>query len=181
MKFAIMIAFTALTVQAASTAGDAPLKLDREAFSKASFTVDNGFRILWPDYPLELVGVTQTVYIKGYGAVLAGEVNLAPGLNINPFHPTITKDDIARTRIKKVERMPGFRTAMQDLLVKSAVELHGVPDNEEVALAISLFYWHWEDRGGLPDQIVMHGTRKALVDAAHDKAALASVVRIDEF
>ncbi len=176
-----MIALTALTVQAASTAGDAPLKLDRDAFAKASFTVDNGFRTLWPDYPLELVGVTQAVYIKGYGAVLAGEVNLAPGLNINPFHPTISKDDVTRTRTKKVERMPGFRTAMEDLLVKSAAELHDVPDNEEVALAISLFYWRWEDRAGLPDQVVMHGTRKALIAAAKDKAALSSVVRIDEY
>jgi len=176
-----MMAFTALTVQAASTAGDAPLKLDRNAFSKASNTVDNGFRSLWPDYPLELVGVTQAVYIKGYGAVLAGEVNLAPGSNINPFHPTITKEDITRTRTKKVERMPGFRNAMQDLLAKSAAELHDVPDNEEVALAISLFYWRWEDRGGLPDQVVMHGTKKALLAAARDKAALSSAVRIDEY
>ena len=180
MKFVLMMAFTALTLQAA-TAGDAPVKLDRLAFAKASDTVDFGFRSLWPYYPLELVGVTQAVYIKGYGAVLAGEVNLAPGLNINPFHPTITKDDIARTRTKKVERMPGFRNAMQDLLVKSAAELRDVPDNEEVALAISLFYWRWEDRAGLPDQVVMHGTKKALVAAARDKAALSSAVRIDEY
>lgn len=176
-----MMALTALTVQAASTAGDAPLKLDRTAFSRASDTVDNGFRGLWPDYPLELVGVTQAVYIRGYGAVLAGEVNLAPGSNINPFHPTITKEDITRTRVKKVERMPGFRSAMQDLLARSAVELHDVPDNEEVALAVSLFYWRWEDHAGLPDQVVMHATKKALVAAAKDKAALGSIVRVDEY
>lgn len=181
MKFALMMSLAAFTLQAASRAGDAPLKLDRAAFTKASLDVDNGFRGLWPEYPLELVGVTHAVYIRGYGAVLTGEVNLAPGLNTTPFHPTITKEDVARTRQKKVERMPGLRDAMQTLLVKSAAELHDVPDTEEVALAISLFYWRWEDRSGMPEQIVMHAPKKALLAAARDKAALSSALRIDEY
>ena len=181
MKFALMVALAAFTLQAASRAGDAPPKIDRAAFLKASEGIDNGFRGLWPEYPLELVGVTHAVYIRGYGAVLTGEVNLAPGLNTTPFHPAITKEDIARTRNKKVERMPGLRSAMQNLLVKSAAELHDVPDNEEVALAISLFYWRWEDRSGLPEQIVMHAPKKVLVAAAKDKSSLGSLVRIDEY
>lgn len=181
MRFALTIALAAFTLQAASTAGDAPVKIDHAGLVRASEGVDNGFRSLWPEYPLELVGVTQAVYIRGYGAVLAGEVNLAPGLNTTPFHPTITKSDISRTRTKKVERMPGLRAAMQDLLLKTAAGLRDVPDNEEVAIAMSLFYWRWEDRTGLPDQIVVHGSRKALAGALKDKAALASAVRVEEY
>jgi hypothetical protein len=180
MKLAFMVALAALTVQAASRA-DTDVKIDRAAFSKVSESVDNGFRSLWPDYPLELVGVTHAVYIRGYGAVLTGEVNLAPGLNVTPFHPKITKEDLTRTHQKKVERMPGLRAAMQDLLVKSAADLRDVPDNEEVAIAVSLFYWNWEDKTGLPEQIVMHASKKALLAGGKDKSQLVSALRIEQY
>jgi hypothetical protein len=179
MKFALMIALGVLTVEAASRA-DEPQKIDRAAFNKVSNSVDDRFRNMWPDYPAELVGVTHTVYIHGYGAVVTGEVNVAPSSGITPFHQTITKTDKERAHQKKVQRMPELRTAMQALLVQSAADLHDVPDNEEVAIAVSLFYWVWEDRAGLPDQVVMHAPKKALVTAARDKT-LGSVVRIEEY
>ena len=179
MRLALFaVALGALTLQAASRA-DEPLKIDRAAFTKVSDTVDNRFKTLWPDYPADLVGVTRTVYIRGYGAVITGEVNLAPSSGISPFHQSITKDDVTRAHQKKVQRMPELKTAMQALLAQSAAQLHDVPDNEEVALAVSLFYWVWEDRSGLPDQIVMHASKKALAAAAKDK--LSSVVQVDQY
>jgi len=174
-----MIALGALTVAAASRA-DEPLKIDRAAFIKVSNSVDDRFRTLWPDYPAELVGVTHVVYIRGYGAVVTGEVNLAPSTGITPFHQTITKVDVARAHQKKVQRMPELRSAMQVLLVQSAAELRDVPDNEEIAIAVSLFYWVWEDKSGLPDQVVMHAPKKALATAARDKT-VGSVVRVEEY
>jgi len=177
----VLVAATALSAQAASTVGAATAKIDRATFEKISDSIDNGFRGLWPEYPLEVVGVTHAIYIRGYGAVLSGEVNLAPGLNTTPFHPKITTDDVSRTHRKKVERMAALRTSMQDLLVKSALQLRDLPDNEEVALAVVLFYWHWEDRSGLPDQVVIHASKKALLAAGKDKAALAAAVHIDEY
>lgn len=178
MKFAITIALSALTLAAASRA-DEPMKIDREAFAKVSDGVDNRFRTLWPDYPVELVGVTHTVYIRGYGAVITGELNLAPSSGITPFHQSITKDDVTRAHQKKVQRMPDLRSAIQALLIESAAKLRDVPDNEEVAIAVSLFYWRWEDRSGLPDQVVLHASKKALVTTAKDK--LVSVIRFEEY
>jgi len=177
----VLVAATALSAQAASTVGAAPAKIDRATFDRISEVVDNSFRGLWPEYPLEIVGVTHAVYIRGYGAVLSGEVNLAPGLNTTPFHPKITPDDVSRTHQKKVERMAALRTSMEDLLVKSASQLRDLPENEEVALAVVLFYWHWEDRSGLPEQLVIHAPKKALLAAGKDKAAIAAAVRIDEY
>lgn len=174
-----MMALGVLTLQAASRA-DEPLKIDRAAFTKVSDSVDNKFKTLWPDYPAELVGVTHTVYIRGYGAVITGEVNVAPSSGITPFHQIITKEDVARAHQKKVQRMPDLRAAMQALLVDSAAQLRDVPDNEEVAIAVALFYWHWEDRSGLPDQLVMHAPKKALATAVKDKT-LGTVVRIEEY
>lgn len=174
-----MVTLGVLTLQAASRA-DEPLKIDREAFAKVSLSVDNKFKTLWPEFPADLVGVTHTVYIRGYGAVITGEVNLAPSAGVTPFHQTITKQDVASAHQKKVQRMPELRTAMQALLVESAAQLRDVPDNEEVAIAVALFYWHWEDRSGLPDQVVMHAPKKALATAAKD-STLGSVVRIDVY
>lgn len=179
MRTAVLCVLAIVSAAAASRA-DEPLKIDRTSFTKVSNSVDDRFRTLWPDYPAELVGVTHTVYIRGYGAVVTGEVNLAPSSGITPFHQTITKQDKERAHQKKIERMPELKTAMQALLVKTAAELHDVPDNEEVAIAVSLFYWLWEDRSGLPDQVVMHAPKKALVAAAKDKS-LGSVVRVDEY
>lgn len=178
MRLAFLIALGVLAAQAASRA-DEPLKLDRAALTKVSDDVDNRFKTLWPDYPADLVGVTRTVYIRGYGAVITGEVNLAPSSGVSPFHQSITKVDITRAHDKKTQRMPELKSAMEALLVKSAAELRDVPDNEEVALAVSLFYWHWEDRSGLPDQIVMHASKKALVAATKD--TIASVVHIEQY
>ncbi len=176
-----MAAIAILTLQAASRAGEDSFKVDRNAFTRVANGIDNRFRDLWPEYPAELVGVTHIVYIKGYGAVLTGEVNLAPMSGITPFHQVNSKEDIARAHQKKVERLPKMREAMQDLLVAAASGLPDVPDNEEVALGISLFYWHGEDRTGLPDQIVIHGQKKALLAAAKDKTLLASAVRIEQY
>jgi hypothetical protein len=178
MKFAVMLALGALTVQAGSRA-DEPMKIDQAAFTKVSDIVDHRLRTLWPDYPAELVGVSHAVYIRGYGAVVTGEVNLAPSSGITPFHQTITKDDVARAHQKKVQRMPELRTAMQALLVQSASELRDVPDSEEIAIAVSLFYWVWEDKSGLPTQVVMHAPKKALLAAVKD--TLGSIVRVEEY
>ena len=63
------------------------------------------------DDPYLLIGDTRGVYLEGYGAVFTTEVNLANGPSLSPFRPSITKDDIARIRAKKLERFPILRPA----------------------------------------------------------------------
>jgi hypothetical protein len=42
-------------------------------------------------------------------------------------------------------------------------------------VSLSLFYWTWENREGLPAQIVMHAPRKALLEAVNaEQAPIAS-------
>ena len=181
MKFTSMTVLAALTLQAGPAAADAPRKVDYVNMSKVADAVDGTFRGLWPEFQAEPVGVAQFIYIRGYGAVLSAKVNLSPGNNVTPFHPQITKDDKARTRKMKLDRMPALKAAMLDMLAKSATQLRDVPDNEEIALGVSLFYWVWEDRTDLPDQVVMHATKKALLAAGQDKAALNAAVRSEAF
>jgi hypothetical protein len=108
------------------------------------------------------------------------EINLAPAAGITPFHPTVSPDEIKRTHDKKVQRIAALRNSMRDMLIDSAASLDSVPADEQVALGVSLFYWTWENREGLPAQIVMHAPKKLLLQAkagTADKGAIA----FDEF
>ena len=178
MKLAAIVVLGVMSAAAASSADETP-KIDRAAFAKLSNDVDNRFRSLWPDYPAELVGVTHAVYIKGYGAVVTGEVNLAPSSGITPFHQTITPEDKSRAHQKKMQRMPELRSAMQALLIQAASDLREVPETEEIAIAVSLFYWVWEDKSGLPEQVVMHAPKRVLMGAPKDKTLAG--LRVEQY
>jgi hypothetical protein len=159
-------------------------KVSRGAIQAIEENMDSHLRKMWPDDPLQVIGLTQGAYINGFGAVFMSEVNMAPGAGITPFHQTITKDELTRMHDKKLTRLPKFKEAMQDMLLNSASSLDSVPANEQITLGITLFYWHGENTEGLPAQIVMHAQRRALVNAKTGmaaKATLATAVTVDQF
>jgi hypothetical protein len=138
-------------------------------------SLDNKLSGLWPQDPAEVIGLTQGTYVSGYGAIFLGEVNLAPAAGISPFHPSVSADEIRRTHEKKMQRVAAIRTAMRSMLVDSARSLDSVPPDEQVAVGLELFYWKWENRDGLPAQIVMHAPRKVLLQSANaDQAAIVA-------
>lgn len=146
--------------------------------------VDNELRRLWPNDPAEILGVTQGTYIGGYGAVFVSELNLAPSAGISPFHKTSTPDELKRTHEKKLSRLPELKSAMREVLLNSAGSLDSLPLEEQIALGVTLFYWHGENTEGLPAQIVMHASKRALLDVRTgraDKATLASALTVQEF
>ncbi len=153
---------------------DAP-KVNRGMIEAMEHSLDNKLAGLWPQDPAEVLGLSQGTYIQGYGAIFLGEVNLAPAAGITPFHPSVSADEVRRTHEKKVQRMAAIRTAMRSLLMDSARSLDSVPPDEQVAVGLSLFYWKWENRDGLPAQIVMHAPRKVLLQSASaEQASIAS-------
>jgi hypothetical protein len=129
-------------------------------------SLDNKLSGLWPQDPAEVLGLSQGTYIQGYGAVFLGEVNLAPAAGISPFHPAVSADEVRRTHEKKLQRIASLRSAMRAMLLDSARSLDSLPAEEQVAVGLSLFYWKWENRDGLPSQIVMHAPRKTLLQPA---------------
>jgi hypothetical protein len=171
------LAAVALLVLCALPAGslaDNP-KVTRGMIEAMQQSLDVKLARLWPLDPVEMVAVSQGTYIQGYGAIFLGEVNVAPAAGISPFHPTVSTDEIRRTHEKKMQRMAAIRTAMRAMLMDSARSLDSLPADEQVALGLSLFYWKWENRDGLPAQIVMHAPRKALLQSASaDQASIAS-------
>jgi hypothetical protein len=150
-------------------------KVNRGMIEGMQQSLDNKLTKLWPQDPVEMIGWSQGTYIQGYGAIFLGEVNLAPAAGISPFHPTVSAEEIRRTHDKKMQRMAAIRTAMRAMLVDSARSLDSVPSDEQVAVGLTLFYWKWENRDGLPAQIVMHAQRKALLQSAGaEQASIAS-------
>ncbi len=150
-------------------------KVNRGMIEAMQQSLDNKLSRLWPQDPVEMIGLSQGTYIQGYGAIFLGEVNLAPAAGISPFHPTVSAEEIRRTHDKKTQRMATLRSAVRAMLVDSARSLDSVPADEQVAVGLSLFYWKWENREGLPAQIVMHAPRKALLQAPNaDQASIAS-------
>ena len=121
-----------------------------------------------------MMGVSQGAYIQGYGVVFLGEVNLAPAAGISPFHTTVSADEVRRTHDKKMSAWPDPQLRCRHAGGFGALAGLG-PAEEQVAVGLSLFYWKWENRDGLPSQIVMHAPRKVLLQSAGaEQASIAS-------
>jgi len=146
-------------------------KVSRAMIEGMEHSLDRKLSGMWPQDPAEVLGLSQGTYIQGYGAVFLGEVNLAPAAGISPFHPTVGPDEVRRTHEKKLQRVTALRNAMRAMLVDSARSLDSLPADEQVAVGLSLFYWKWENRDGLPAQIVMHAPRKVLLQSASPEQA----------
>lgn len=149
-------------------------KMNRAMIEAMQQSMDRKLTAIWPQDPAEVLGISQGAYIQGYGAVFLGEVNTAPAPGITPFHPSVTPDEVKRTHEKKLQRLTAIRSAMRSVLMDSARSLDAVPVDEQVTVGLSLFYWKWENREGLPGQIVMHAQRKALLEAANAEQASIS-------
>jgi hypothetical protein len=123
----------------------------------------------------DLLGTTRGVYLEGYGAVFSTELNLIVSPNLNPFHQSFTKIEIARIHERKVQRLPLLKQQMREMLVASAASLENLPPGEQVVLGVTLFHYSWEDYSGLPSQIVMQAERQKLLSNATRETAIRTV------
>src|ERR1700722_17642864 len=122
----LLIASILLGGLPAGSMADGP-KVNRVMIEAMQQSLDRKINGLWPQDPAEVLGVSQGTYIRGYGAVFIGEVNLAPAAGTSPFHKTVNADEIRRTHDKKMQRMAALRTAMRGMLTDSARSLDSVP------------------------------------------------------
>jgi hypothetical protein len=121
--------------------------------------------------PVEIAGLTRGLYLINFGAVFSSEISLAPLVTTNPFRLTITKklhDDVHQT---KVGRLPALRAAMVEMIKQAAQGLPQMPDSQQIVVAVRLDYMSWEDRTGLPGQVMVSASRRD---------ALAGVVQTTE-
>lgn len=128
--------------------------------------------------PFDLLGNTRGVYLEGYGAVFTAEANLIV-LPLSPFRPALTKEEIANVHRRKLAKLEVLKKALRDLMIGAAASLGGVPPDERIAVSVTLFYYSWEQRTGLPAQLVLHAPRAALLKGAGP--ALDAALKIEEF
>ena len=174
-------AWIALALAAAlCAAGTEKPRFKRAALTAMEASFDQKL-IHLADDPYLLTGNTRGVYLEGYGAVFTAEVSLSNGASPNPFRPSITNEDRARIRAKKLERLPMLRQAMRDMLLSAAASLDEVQANEQIVIGVSMIYYPAEDRTGMPGQILMHGEKAKLLDAKIGRIGLEGVVKEQEF
>lgn len=154
----------------------------KTAISRASLApIESGFdaRMSTPGQadPYDLLGNTRGVYLEGYGVVFSTEVNLIVAPAITPFRPTISKEVVEAVHRRKLAKLDVLKKAMREMLTSSAAALDTLPPSSQVVLAVTLFYYSWEQRAGLPSQIVMRAPRSALLRGD----ALEASLRVEEF
>ena len=110
---------------------------------------------------IDLLGNTRGVYLEGYGAVFTTELSLVATPGPSPFLTTIPKELVVRTHQKKVERLPGLRKAMKEMMRIAGLTLVQMPESQQIVMVVRLDYRKWEDTSGLPGQILMRTDRKS--------------------
>lgn len=172
MKPGMTLAWALLAVFTATAA----MRLSRVAITATEKGLDRRLdrQVLEGD-PFLLLGMTRGVYVEGVGIVYSAEVNLAPVPGISPFHPEMTKQDWARVRQRKLQRLPLLRQAMKEMMVESAPTLEGMPGEELMVVGVTITRHPQEDSAGIPQQIVMQALKKNLVEAGKTRHADAAI------
>lgn len=169
-----------LTVVSALVAASAGPRVSRATLTAMEKSLDERIQRLWDDTPYLLIGTTRGVYLEGYGAVFTAEVNLV----MNPvslMNTRLTKEDIAKVRQKKLDRLPVLRKALKDSMVSMAASLDTVPGDEQIAIVAFIDHYPWEDIAGMPAQITLQAQRKKLVEVLHaGGAGIDNAIRITE-
>jgi len=116
--------------------------------------------------PVDMLGLMRGLYLDNYGVVFTSEISLIVTPTLTPFRPTITKEVHDQVHQKKTSRLPALRVQMTELVKQAAKEFSQIPDSQRIVVAVRLRYLNWEDRTGLPAQIVMSATRKDALEGA---------------
>ncbi len=158
----------------------APVRDDLAAIEKS---IDDKLKHFDVAQPLDLLGLTRGVYLKGYGAVFTAEMGLLQAPMISPFRPKVSKDEALQIRATKQKRVPEIRKLMREMLLASAASLDSLPPGEQIVLGVSFIYSSWEDVSGLPKSILMQAQRSQLLEitmARQPKSALDTMIQMRE-
>lgn len=180
MKRVVLIAAVAVF---AFGAGDEKPRVAREAMMVLEKKFDKRIEGFSIDDPFYLLGTTRGVYLDNYGVVFTAEMNLVGAAVVTPFRPAFTKEHIEKLRLKKIDRVVALKKIMRDMMVDSATSLRSVPAEENVVVGVTLFYYSWEDRTGLPAQVLMQAKRQTLTGLETgqiDSAALDKAIHVEE-
>jgi hypothetical protein len=132
--------------------------------------------------PYDLMGMARGTYLEGYGALFTVELDLinAGPLNLSPFKPTISKEEVATTRERKLKKLAMLKDSMRSLMVAASGTLEGLPANERVGMESILFNYSWEDSRSIPHRVFMSAEKQKLLDARATHAGQPELAAIIE-
>ncbi len=151
---------------APAAAGGARPSLSRQSLK----SFEDGFNVKLssfnPGDSIYMLGSTRGLYLQGYGAVFSAELDLIQSAATTPWHTKITAEEVVSTHMRKLKQLPLLREAMKNQLAVCARTMDSVPANEQVVMVVRLDYQPWENRVGLPDQIMLHADRQSALSGA---------------
>ncbi len=107
------------------------------------------------------LGSVTGVYLSDYGVVFTVPLDLINTPRRTPFDDPRTPERKARIHTQKVAHLALLKTAMQEFLKSAAGSLNTLPAGQKITVAAVIFYYDWEDRAGLPGQVVMTADRES--------------------
>jgi hypothetical protein len=141
----------------AKTGGAAPSPV---SFRRMESNFDYQLKTADEKNPFNLLALTRGLYLPGYGVVFTAEVELVQNQAMPMFRQNITAETKAALHDRKIRHLDLLRKQMADMIATSAKDLTFLGPNEKVVVAIRLWYDTWEDKTGLPDQIVMTADKR---------------------
>jgi hypothetical protein len=181
---AILLALAPLSAQVArpvpaaahvsGTLQTAPVHVPLASLATLARSFDRDLRMFAVTDPIDVLGDTRGIYLDGFGAVFTTELSpiYTPGLS--PFQPNISEQDKAKVRQRKLARLPVVERLMNSMLLSAAKELAAVPDDQQIVVAVKFLYLPYEDTSGLPGQMVVKSSRRAILSGAQIEAAVAN-------
>jgi hypothetical protein len=153
----------AMTAQTAASG-----KADFAGVAKLESAFEQRLKNLGSNDPVDQLGACSGVYLNGYGLVFTTPLSLVAAPVFGPFTGGFTVQKADGVHKRKLAQLPFLRKAMSDMLVQAAKASPALPPEEKVVVAVRLVYLDWEDKTGLPNQIVMSADRaSALAGAIH--------------
>jgi hypothetical protein len=143
-------------------------------------SLEKGFAGTLTANQMQIFGYPSGLYIDGFGVVFLSEINLTYAPMVSPFEPVISPENRARTHARELQQLPILRDEMRQFLLKSAVNLDPLPAAEQIVVGVKLNHQTWEDRSGLPSEIVMQGQKSKLMEAKLGKSPADSAIKVQE-
>lgn len=175
---AILLALAPLSAQVArpvpATLRTAPVRVSLATLATLSRGFDRELRMFAVTDPIDVLGDTRGIYLDGYGAVFTTELSpiYTPGLS--PFQPNISEQYKAKVRQRKLARLPVVERLMNSMLQAAAKDLAAVPDDQQIVVIVNFAYLPYEDTSGLPGQMVVKATRRAILSGTQIQATVAN-------
>jgi hypothetical protein len=160
-------------------AANGPERVTRLALATLERQLDSRVERIGSEEQFTLLGSTRGVYLAGFGAVFSTEVDLMASAAVSPFRPEYSKTELLKLKQKKQQRIDVLKNQMREMLLSSAANLSAVPMDERVVIAVTVAYFRWEDKSGLPQQIVMQAPRKALLTGTRSQQIEA--IQVQEY